>query len=210
MVEQQAEQIDAIFHALSDSTRRSMLRRLAREELNISELAEPYELTFAAISKHLKVLESAQFVEKTKDGRTFRCRANLGPLDHIHDLLEELGYTDVATYIASGNVLLSSDRKPDTVKREIETALPKAFRLHSELVAVLVDETMTVAAGGTIYDDRGNVLKIYEGRLPAVLEFPIPDGARSFTLVVNGQHYKQPLPEEGDHHGDEDEDEDHH
>lgn len=76
----------------------------------------------------------------------------------------------------------------------------------AELVAVLVDETMTVATGGVIYDDRGNTLKIYEGRLPAVLEFPIPEGARSFTLEVSGQRYTQPLPEEGDHHGDEDED----
>src|SRR5262249_26917723 len=74
----------------------------------------------------------------------------------------------------------------------------------AELVAVLVDETMTVAAGGTIYDDRGNVLKIYEARLPAVLEFDIPEGSRSFTLEVNGQRYTQPLPEEGEHH-DEDE-----
>src|SRR5262245_20334881 len=81
----------------------------------------------------------------------------------------------------------------------------------AELVAVLVDETMTVAAGGTVYDDRGNVLKIYEARLPAVLEFDIAEGARSFTLEVNGQRYTQPLPEEDDHHGaDEDEDEDHH
>jgi hypothetical protein len=79
----------------------------------------------------------------------------------------------------------------------------------AELVAVLVDETMTVAAGGTVYDDRGNVLKIYEARLPAVLEFDISEGARSFTLEVNGQRYTQPLPEEGEHH-DEDEDEDHH
>jgi hypothetical protein len=71
----------------------------------------------------------------------------------------------------------------------------------AELVAVLVDETMTVAAGGTIYDDRGNVLKVYEARLPAVLEFNIPDGARYFTLEVNGRQYVQPLPDEGeDHH----------
>jgi hypothetical protein len=69
----------------------------------------------------------------------------------------------------------------------------------AELVAVLVDETMTVAAGGTIYDDRGNVLKVYEARLPAVLEFNIPDGAKSFTLEVNGQRFTQPLPEEDDH-----------
>lgn len=78
-----------------------------------------------------------------------------------------------------------------------------------ELVAVLVDENMTVAAGGTIYDHRGNVLKVYEGRLPAVLEFEVPEGTESFVLEVNGQRFEQPLPEEhhGEHH---DEDEDHH
>ncbi|MBS1791047.1 MAG: VWA domain-containing protein [Acidobacteria bacterium] len=66
----------------------------------------------------------------------------------------------------------------------------------AELVAVLVDETMTVAAGGTIYDDRSNIVKIYEARLPAVLEFTVPEGCKSFTLEVAGQRYTQPLPEE--------------
>ncbi len=69
----------------------------------------------------------------------------------------------------------------------------------AELVAVLVDETMTVAAGGTVYDDQGKVLKIYEGRLPAVLKFEIPEGARSFTLEVSGKQYTQPIPEDDDH-----------
>ncbi|MEW6732273.1 MAG: vWA domain-containing protein [Acidobacteriota bacterium] len=69
----------------------------------------------------------------------------------------------------------------------------------AELVAVLVDETMTVAAGGTIYDDKDKVLKVYESRLPAVLEFAVPAGCTSFTLEVAGQRYTQPLPEEDDH-----------
>jgi len=68
-----------------------------------------------------------------------------------------------------------------------------------ELVATLVDETMTVAAGGTIYDDRGKVVRAYEGRLPAVLEFRVPEGCQSFTLEVAGQRYTQPLPEDDDH-----------
>lgn len=72
----------------------------------------------------------------------------------------------------------------------------------AELVAVLVDETMTVAAGGTIYDDKGKVLKVYEARLPAVLDFNVPEGCASFTLEVAGQKYVQPLPDE-DHHEDE-------
>ncbi len=79
----------------------------------------------------------------------------------------------------------------------------------AELVAVLVDETMTVAAGGTVYDDKGNVLRAYEGRLPAVLEFEVPEGCESFTLEVAGKRYTQPLPE--DHHDEaHEEEEDHH
>ncbi len=79
----------------------------------------------------------------------------------------------------------------------------------AELVAVLVDENMTVAAGGTITDDKGKVIKLYEGRLPAVLEFEVPDGTKAFTLEVNGQKFRQPLPDEDDHH-DDDDDDDHH
>lgn len=69
----------------------------------------------------------------------------------------------------------------------------------AELVAVLVDETMTVAAGGTITDDKGKVLKVYEGRLPAVLEFEVPSGCEAFTLEVAGQKFTQPLPDEDEH-----------
>jgi len=75
----------------------------------------------------------------------------------------------------------------------------------AQLVAVLVDETMTVATGGTVYDDRGKVLKVYEARLPAVLEFEVPEGCRSFTLEVSGQRHTQEIPEE-DHHDDDDDD----
>lgn len=76
----------------------------------------------------------------------------------------------------------------------------------AELVAVLVDSTMTVAAGGTIYDDKGNVVKRYESRLPAVLEFQVPPGCTAFTLEVGGQKFTQPIPEE---HHDDDDDDDH-
>jgi len=75
----------------------------------------------------------------------------------------------------------------------------------AELVAVLVDETMTVAAGGTIYDDGGNVIKVYEARLPAVLEFDVPAGCKSFTLEVAGNRYTQPIPEEHEDEDDHDE-----
>ena len=80
----------------------------------------------------------------------------------------------------------------------------------AELVAVLVDETMTVAGGGTIFDDKGWILKAYEGRLPAVLEFEVPEGCTAFTLEVGGKRYTQPLPEDEEHHDEDEEEEDHH
>lgn len=60
--------LDRIFQALSDTTRRSILRRVVKDELTISEIAEPYDLTFAAVSKHLKVLEHAGLVSRRKSG----------------------------------------------------------------------------------------------------------------------------------------------
>ena len=74
----------------------------------------------------------------------------------------------------------------------------------ADLVAVLVDATMTVADSGAVYDARGPLLHRWEGRLPAVLEFPVPADCTAFVLEVNGQRFEQPIPEE--HH---DEDEDH-
>jgi len=52
--------------------------------------------------------------------------------------LEELGFSDVSTYIASGNVILASDKSPDSIKAQIEEVLPKTFKLDSELIKVLV------------------------------------------------------------------------
>jgi uncharacterized protein (DUF1697 family) len=60
------------------------------------------------------------------------------PMARLREVLEELGYADIVTYIASGNVILRSKRGPDRIRREIEAALPTAFTLHSELVAALV------------------------------------------------------------------------
>ena len=63
---------------------------------------------------------------------------NKVPMARLRQLLEELGYSNVSTYIASGNVLLRSDRRAAEIKAEIEEALPRTFRLDSELIAVLV------------------------------------------------------------------------
>jgi DNA-binding transcriptional ArsR family regulator len=63
------ERLDAIFGSLADPIRRDILRRVAKKEMSISDVAEPYSVTFAAISKHLKVLEKAKLIIKRKQGR---------------------------------------------------------------------------------------------------------------------------------------------
>ena len=62
------QQLDRVFQALSDSTRRSILRSLTKGERSVSKIAEPFELTFAAVSKHLKVLEAAELIDRRKLG----------------------------------------------------------------------------------------------------------------------------------------------
>lgn len=68
MVEQTLS-LDSIFGSLADPTRRSILLRVADQELSVGEIAKPYDLTFAAVSKHLKVLERAKLIVKYRRGK---------------------------------------------------------------------------------------------------------------------------------------------
>lgn len=61
--------LDSVFASLADPTRRDILRRVSASELTIGEIASPYDLTFAAISKHLKVLEKAKLITKRRRGK---------------------------------------------------------------------------------------------------------------------------------------------
>jgi DNA-binding transcriptional ArsR family regulator len=68
MVNSQTQRLDDIFHALSDSTRRAILRDVSKAEKTVSEIAKPHRMSLAAISKHLKVLEHASLIERRKAG----------------------------------------------------------------------------------------------------------------------------------------------
>lgn len=87
MVEQQAAQLDSVFHALGDPTRRQMLRALADRERTVTQLAEPFAMSLAAASKHIKALESAGLVRREVRGRTHVCRLEPGPLATAHEWL---------------------------------------------------------------------------------------------------------------------------
>jgi DNA-binding transcriptional ArsR family regulator len=72
--------LNAVFSALADPTRRAILDRLARGEAQVTELAEPHDMSLPAVSKHLKVLEEAGLVVREKDGRVHRMNLNSKPM----------------------------------------------------------------------------------------------------------------------------------
>jgi len=77
--------LDSTFAALSDATRRGILARLASGEASVTELAKPYDISLPAVSKHLRVLESAGLVARSKDGRVHRCRLEAAPMKSAAD-----------------------------------------------------------------------------------------------------------------------------
>lgn len=87
MVEQESIRLDAIFHALGDATRRRMLRELSEGERTVSQLAEPFEMSLAAASKHIKALEGAGLIHREVRGRTHVCHLDPGPLANAHEWL---------------------------------------------------------------------------------------------------------------------------
>lgn len=76
----QQQQLDSVFAALSDPTRRAILARLALGEADVSELAQPFSLSQPTISKHLKVLEGAGLVTRGRDQQFRPVKLNAGPL----------------------------------------------------------------------------------------------------------------------------------
>ena len=87
MVELLASELTPIFHALSDPTRRRMLIELTSGERTVSQLAEPFAMSLAAASKHIKVLEGAGLIEREVRGRAHLCRLDPGPLETAHEWL---------------------------------------------------------------------------------------------------------------------------
>jgi DNA-binding transcriptional ArsR family regulator len=74
------ELLDRVFFALSDPVRRAILNRLDEGELLVSEVAEPFEISLQAVSKHIQVLVRAGLVQQERTGRISRCRLEAGPI----------------------------------------------------------------------------------------------------------------------------------
>jgi len=87
MVESDHTQLDVLFQALGDPTRRAMLRQLAGGEQSVTDLARPHAMSLAAASRHVKVLESAGLIRREVRWRTHMCRLDAAPLAAAHDWL---------------------------------------------------------------------------------------------------------------------------
>jgi len=89
MVAESASPLDRVFHALAHPARRAMVRTLASGERNLSELAEPLDMSFPAASKHVRVLERARLVRRRISGREHLCRLHAQPLRDVAKWTEQ-------------------------------------------------------------------------------------------------------------------------
>lgn len=80
MVEQRPNHLDGLFHALADPTRRAMVHALSTGQRSVGELAQPFAMSLAAASKHVKVLEQAGLIRRSIEGRTHLCVLDPAPL----------------------------------------------------------------------------------------------------------------------------------
>jgi DNA-binding transcriptional ArsR family regulator len=83
------DQLSSTFAALADPTRRAILARLALGETSVTELAEPFEMSMPAVSKHLKVLERAGLIARGREAQWRPCRLDAGPLKEAAGWIEE-------------------------------------------------------------------------------------------------------------------------
>jgi DNA-binding transcriptional ArsR family regulator len=106
------EAVDPLFHALADTTRRDIVRRCVRGELSVSRLAQAYPMSFAAVQKHVAVLERAGLVTKERHGREQLVRSDPDAVRRARQALDQLetawrGRVDRMSH------LLAQDRDPD-------------------------------------------------------------------------------------------------
>lgn len=105
MVKYQSDPLSDVFSALADPTRRAILARLAKGETTVGDLAEPFDMSLPAVSKHLSVLESAGLIEREKQGRLRRCQLNAAPMKDASDWIShysqfwEASFDSLARYL---------------------------------------------------------------------------------------------------------------
>ncbi|MEJ2061583.1 MAG: metalloregulator ArsR/SmtB family transcription factor [Gammaproteobacteria bacterium] len=107
-----SEQLDLAFHALADATRRGILDRLSRGPASVSELAQPYDMSLAAIHQHVQVLEASGLVVTEKHGRTRECRISAEAVMRVEGWLNERRQLWESRFDRLGKLLESGPSDP--------------------------------------------------------------------------------------------------
>jgi DNA-binding transcriptional ArsR family regulator len=112
-----ADRLSATFHALADPTRRAILARLTTGEASVNELAAPFNMSLPAISKHLKVLEGAMLISRTKEAQYRPCKLEVQPLQEANAWVEQYRQFWEASFDRLDNYLMELQNKPATPKK---------------------------------------------------------------------------------------------
>lgn len=131
MVELNTSQLDIVFHALGDGTRRRMLASLADGERTVGQLAEPFDISLAAASKHIKALEHAGLIRREVRGRVHLCRLEAAPLANALDWLRHYERFWTGRLDALEHLLRAEQaRKPAPTKETPREPTRRARRLR--------------------------------------------------------------------------------
>jgi DNA-binding transcriptional ArsR family regulator len=134
MVNNSPHSLDATFGALSDATRRGILARLAEGEATVSDLAAPCKMSLPAVSKHIRVLESAGLITRRKVGRVHRCRLTPAPMKNAAAWIDsckqfwEQQFDALATYLEKQSDEEESPWQAHGPKQHSKSAAPTRHR----------------------------------------------------------------------------------
>jgi DNA-binding transcriptional ArsR family regulator len=106
-----ADQLSATFAALADPTRRAILARLVSGECSVTELAEPFDMSMPAVSKHLRVLEHAGLIARGREAQWRPCRIEAAPLEQAADWIEQYRHVWEARLDRLGDYLQELKKK---------------------------------------------------------------------------------------------------
>jgi DNA-binding transcriptional ArsR family regulator len=109
----QANTLDRVFHALADRSRRSMLERLSTGPASVSELAEPLDMSLAAVVQHVQVLEACGLIRSEKRGRIRTCRIDPSALQPVQHWTSELQITSERRLDRLGGCLAEHPGEPE-------------------------------------------------------------------------------------------------
>ena len=109
----ESDQLDAAFAALANPTRRAILAQLAQGEATVNALAEPFDMSLPAVSKHIRVLENAGLITRGRDAQFRPCTLNAKPLEAVANWTDRYRYIWDVRFDLMGSILMNMKDQKD-------------------------------------------------------------------------------------------------